>query len=156
MDMKELLVRHTLTLTRWADHLQPLLLLAARLYVSSVFFKSGLVKISDWGATLALFHDEYTVPVLPPALAAYIGTFGELFFPVLLTLGLASRFSAVGLFVVNVMAVVSYPQLFGFECTAGINFHYFWGCALAALVVFGPGAISIDSLLARRLGLDRR
>jgi putative oxidoreductase len=52
--------------------------------------------------------------------------------------------------------VVSYPQLFGFECPAGINFHYFWGCTLAALVVFGSGSISIDDFLLRRLGIDRR
>jgi putative oxidoreductase len=153
--MKEWIQRG-LVLTRLADRLQPLALLAARLYVSSVFFRSGMVKLADWGATLALFRDEYTVPVLPPQLAAYVGTFGELCFPVLITLGLAGRVSAAGLFVVNVMAVVSYPQLFGFECPAGIDFHYFWGCTLAALVVFGPGGISIDAWLLRRLGIERR
>ena len=56
--------------------------------------------------------------MLPPELAAYMGTFGELVFPVLLVLGLMGRFGAAGLFMVNVMAVVSYPQLFGFECPA--------------------------------------
>jgi putative oxidoreductase len=85
-----------------------------------------------------------------------LGTFGELFFPVLVVLGLAGRFGAAGLFLVNVMAVVSYPQLFGFECPAAIDFHYFWGCTLAALVVFGPGSISIDAWVLRRLGIDRR
>jgi putative oxidoreductase len=96
------------------------------------------------------------VPVLPPTFAAYLGTFGELFFPILITLGLAGRFGAAGLFFVNVMAVVSYPQLFGFECPAGIDFHYFWGCTLAALVIFGPGSISIDAWVLRRLGIGRR
>jgi putative oxidoreductase len=156
IEMKELLVQRYLVLTRMVDRLQPLALLAARLYVSSIFFRSGMVKIADWGSTLALFRDEYTVPVLSPTLAAYLGTFGELFFPILITLGLAGRFGAASLFFVNVMAVVSYPQLFGFECPAGINFHYFWGCTLAALVVFGPGSISIDDFLLRRLGIDRR
>lgn len=154
--MKESLIQRSLILTRLVDHLQPLALLAARLYVSSVFFRSGMVKIADWGSTLALFRDEYTVPVLPPTFAAYLGTFGELFFPVLVTLGLAGRFGAAGLFLVNVMAVVSYPQLFGFDCPAGIDFHYFWGCTLAALVVFGPGSISIDAWVLHRLGIDRR
>lgn len=149
-------IRRGLVLTGLADRLQPLALLAARLYVSSVFFRSGMVKVADWGATLALFRDEYTVPVLPPQLAAYLGAGGELLFPVLITLGLAGRLGAAGLFVVNVMAVVSYPQLFGFECPAGIDFHYFWGCTLAALVVFGPGPISIDAWLLRRPGVQRR
>jgi putative oxidoreductase len=109
-----------------------------------------MIKISDWGATLALFRDEYSVPVLPPALAAVVGTFGELSFPVLIALGLAGRFGAAGLFVVNVMAVVSYPALFGFECPAGLDAHVYWGSLLLALVVFGPGRLSLDALVLRR------
>jgi putative oxidoreductase len=153
--MKALVVRARAA-TALADHLQPLLLLAARLYVALVFFKSGLVKTSDWGSTLALFHDEYRVPLLPPDLAAYAGTFGELAFPILIALGLAGRLGAAGLFVVNVMAVLSYPQLFEFECPAGIQSHFFWGSLLAALFAFGPGRLSLDALVLRRLGLPRR
>jgi len=151
--MKEL-IRRALVVTRGVDHLQPLLLLAARLYVAMIFFRSGLLKIADWSSTLVLFRETYSVPILPPALAACVGTFGELVFPVLIVLGLAGRFGAAGLFVVNVMAVVSYPDLFGFECPAGINAHYYWGSILLALVAFGPGRISLDALVLRRLGLD--
>ena len=68
------------------SHLQSLALLAARLYVAQVFFLSGLTKLRDWSSTLALFHDIYQVPLLPPALAAYLGTGGELVLPVLLRL----------------------------------------------------------------------
>ncbi len=147
------LIQRALVVTGLVDRLQPLGLLALRLYVSSVFIKSGLVKIHDWGATLALFHDEYKVPVLPPDVAAVVGTFGELTFPVLITLGLMGRFGAAGLFVVNVMAVVSYPDLWGFECPAGIQSHFFWGSILLALTLFGPGKLSIDELILRRMGL---
>ena len=153
--MREL-VRRALVVTGLVDLLQPLLLLAARLYVALVFFKSGMVKIADWSSTLALFRDEYKVPVLPPDLAAYVGTFGELTFPVLIALGLAGRFGAAGLFVVNVMAVLSYPQLFEFECPAGLHSHFYWGAILATLVAFGPGRISIDALVLQRLGLDAK
>ena len=148
------LIQRGLGLAGIADHLQPILLLAARLYVASVFFRSGLVKIADWGSTLALFHDEYKVPVLPPDLAAYVGTFGELAFPLLIALGLAGRLGAAGLFFVNVMAVISYPQLFGFECPAGIQSHFYWGSILAMLVAFGPGRISLDAWLVHRFGQD--
>jgi putative oxidoreductase len=150
-DMKDLLQR-ALRVTGLVDRLQPLLLLAARLYVSLIFFPAGLLKIADWGSTLVLFRETYKVPVLPPELAAYIGTFGELVFPVLIVLGLAGRVSAAGLFVVNVMAVVSYLDLFGFECPAGINAHYYWGAILLSLVVFGPGKLSLDELILRRFG----
>ena len=151
--MREM-IRRALAGTYLVDHLQPLLLLAARLYVAMIFFRSGLLKIADWSSTLVLFRETYSVPILPPALAAGVGTFGELVFPVLIVLGLAGRFGAAGLFVVNVMAVVSYPDLFGFECPAGINAHYYWGSILLALVAFGPGRISLDALVLRRLGLD--
>jgi len=150
------LLRRALALTRGLDLLQPVVLLALRLYVSSVFFRSGLVKVSDWGATLALFHDEYKVPLLPPDVAACVGAFGELAFPVLITLGLAGRFGAAGLFVVNAMAVISYPQLWQFDCPAAIQMHAVWGAILLVLAVFGPGRLSLDELVLRRTGLSAR
>ena len=83
------------------DALQPAAALAARLYVGQAFFLSGLTKLRDWDITLALFQDEYHVPLLPPDVAAVAGTFGETALPVLLVLGLAGRFAAAGLSVVN-------------------------------------------------------
>lgn len=59
-------------------------------------------------------------------------------FPVLIVIGLAGRVSAAALFVVNVTAIASYLDLFGFECPAGINSHYYWGTILLMLVAFGP------------------
>lgn len=149
------LVQRGLLVAGTVDRLQPLLLLAARLYVASIFFRAGVLKIADWSSTLVLFRETYKVPVLPPELAAYVGTFGELVFPILIVLGVAGRLGAAGLFVVNVMAVASYLDLFGFECPAGINSHYYWGSVLLALVVFGPGKISLDEFILRRFGLKR-
>ena len=147
------LIQRALAVTGLVDLLQPVALLALRLYVSSVFFRAGIVKISDWGATLALFHDEYKVPVLPPDVAACVGACGELAFPVLIALGLAGRFGAAGLFVVNAMAVISYPQLWGFDCPAGIQMHFVWGSILLLLALFGPGKLSLDELILKRMGL---
>jgi len=84
-----------------------------------------------------------------------VGAGGELVLPVLVALGLAGRFGAAGLFVVNAMAVVSYPQLFGFDCPAAINAHAYWGSILLALALFGPGAISLDALILGRLEARR-
>ena len=124
-----------------------------RLYVSWQFLKSGYLKISSWDVTLGLFRDEYHVPVLPPELAAVVGTFGELAFPVLLVLGLFGRLGAVGLFAVNAMAVISYAHVLfseGFE--AAIGQHYLWGFMLAMLAIYGPGGWSLDRVLGPRLG----
>lgn len=129
-----------------------LLSLLIRCYVGWQFFKAGMIKLSDWSATLALFHDEYSVPLLPPDLAAYLGAGGELVFPALLFVGLVSRPAALGLFFVNLMAVISYPQLREFECPAAINDHFYWGVLILVVAVFGPGRISLDALLGRNKG----
>jgi putative oxidoreductase len=138
-------------LGRLLDKLQPLALLAARLYVTDVFWRSGWLKLTSWSSTLDLFRDEYHVPVLPPELAAVVGTFGELFFPALLVLGLFGRLGALGTFAVNAMAVISYAHVLladGYE--AALGNHILWGTLLLGLTVFGPGKISIDALLERR------
>lgn len=129
------------------DALQPLAALAARLYVAQAFFLSGLTKIRDWDTTLALFRDEYHVPLLPPALAAPLGTAGELVLPVLLALGLGGRFAALGLFVVNTMAVLSLAEI----ADAALMQHVFWGSLLAGLAIYGPGSWSLERIVWPRV-----
>jgi putative oxidoreductase len=121
--------------------------LLARLYVAKVFFWSGLTKIRDWDTTLALFGDEYKVPFLSPAVAATLGTGGELILPILLAFGLGGRFAALGLFVVNIVAVVSLQEI----APAGLAQHYLWGALLAALAIYGPGAFTLERLVWPRL-----
>ena len=131
--------------TRLLDALQPLAALLARLYVAQVFFLSGLTKLRDWGTTVALFTDEYKVPLLSPAVAAALGTAGELVLPVLLVLGLAGRFSALGLFVVNAVAVISLSEI----APAAMQQHILWGTLLAALAIYGMGPWALDKWLKR-------
>lgn len=127
-------------LTRGLDALQPAAALLARLYLAQVFFLSGLTKLRDWDITVSLFTDEYKVPLLSPATAALMGTAGELVLPVLLVLGLGGRFSALGLFVVNVVAVISLSEI----APAALQQHVFWGALLAGLAIFGLGSWSLD------------
>ena len=134
--------------TSWLETLQPLALLAARLYVAQVFLLSGLTKIRDWETTLALFENEYQVPLLSPTLAAWLGTGGELALPVLLALGLAGRFAAAGLSVVNIVAVLSLAEI----APAALQQHQFWGSLLIGLLLWGPGRLSLDAWIGRRFG----
>ena len=134
------------TLTGALDALQPLAALLARLYLAQVFFLSGLTKLRDWGTTVALFTDEYHVPLLSPPVAAALGTAGELVLPVLLVLGLGGRLSALGLLVVNFVAVISLSEI----APAAFQQHVFWGSLLAALAIFGLGPWSFDRWLAPR------
>ena len=134
-------------LTRALNRLQPLTALAARLYVAQVFFLSGLTKTRDWQTTVALFTDEYHVPLLPPALAAAMGTTGELALPVLLVLGLGGRLAALGLSVVNAVAVISLSEI----APAALQQHVFWGALLAGLAIYGSGPWALDRFTAPRL-----
>jgi len=146
----QLLLLHS-RLASGLDHLQSLLLLATRLWVSWQFLKSGWLKLTTWDVTLELFRSEYAVPLLPPSFAAVLGTFGELFFPALLVLGLFSRVAALGLFAVNALAVVSYWHVIGDEgYEAALAQHVLWGFMLAVIAVCGAGNLSQDALLARK------
>lgn len=126
----------------------PLLDFGIRLLVASVFFKAGLTKIASWSTTLTLFEYEYAVPLLPPDLAAYLGTAAELTLPVLLVLGLATRPAALVLFVFNIVAVISYPDL----GEVGLKDHQYWGLLLLVTLCHGPGKLSLDHLIRRRFG----
>lgn len=142
--------RRLMTLfTRWArtlDRAQPLAALLARAYVAQVFFLSGLTKLRDWSVTVALFQDEYKVPLLSPDVAAVLGTAGELVLPVLLLLGLGGRFAALGLLVVNAVAVISLSEI----APAALQQHITWGVLLGALALYGCGRWSVDRWLALR------
>jgi len=133
---------------RLLDLFQPLFALGARIYVSWQFLKSGYIKVTSWDSTLYLFENEYHTPFLSPHVAAVAGAFGELFFPTLLIVGFAGRLSALGLFAVNAMAVISYQQVLLAEGSeAALGQHVLWATLLVFLAVFGPGKFSLDRLI---------
>src|ERR1017187_6211848 len=114
--------------------------LGIRLYIAKVFFLSGLTKIRDWDTTLTLFREEYHVPVLPPELAAFMGTAGELVLPVFLVIGLGTRFAALGLTFVNIMAVVSYWDfLMLMSAAPALAQHVYWAVLILVVLLHGPG-----------------
>lgn len=125
------------------DWLRAPALLAARLYVSYVFFNSGLQSLRDWAGTVWLYQNEFHVAPMPPLLAAVMGTGGELLLPPLVALGLFGRFGALGLFVVNLVALLSY--MYALQIPA-IMFHFIWGGLILVVALWGPGRWSIDAL----------
>jgi putative oxidoreductase len=127
--------------------LEPVALLVARFYVAWAFLSSGLTKLRDWDSTLLLFEYEYQVPVLPFELAAYLGTAAELILPVLLIVGLASRFSALGLFFVNIVAVISLEEI----AAAAYAEHVLWGVLLALVVILNGGRFALDYSVKQKL-----
>ena len=134
------------------EYLAPVFDLGLRLFLANVFFKSGLTKIQNWDSTLYLFSDVYQVPVLYPELAAYLATGAELGLPVLLVAGLFGRFATAGLFILNLVAVISY---YAELSEAGLNQHLYWGILLAVLLIISKGAWSVDSWLEKRLKISK-
>ncbi len=134
--------------------LSPLSLLLFRLWVAVDFFRAGLVKISDMNSTITLFQYIYHVPLLPPVAAAYIGTAVELILPWFLGFGLFGRLTAVVLFCYNIIAVISYPALWPHGLWHGFwgsdfTDHKVWGLMLLAIILYGPGKLSLDHLLQK-------
>lgn len=120
--------------------------LVARLAVANVFWRSAQTKVDGLhikDTTFFLFREEYKVPVLPPDVAAYLATYQELAFSVLLVIGLASRLSALGLMLmVAVIQIFVYPE--------GWPDHLLWFALLLLIFARGPGAISLDHLIWSR------
>lgn len=122
------------------------LMLAFRIAIAVVFWRSGMTKIANWDLTVALFENEYALPLLPPAIAASLATFAELACPVLLVLGLGTRLAAAALFGMTLVI-----QLFVFP--ENWPDHLLWGSILAYLVARGGGAISCDAAIGRVLDI---
>ena len=120
--------------------------LAARVFPAAVFWQSGQTKVAGWHlkpSAAALFQNEYQLPLIDPTTAAYASAFSEHFFPILLVLGLATRFSALALlFMTSVIEIFVYP---GAWPTHGV-----WATCFLVVIARGPGLLSLDHLIARK------
>jgi putative oxidoreductase len=123
-----------------------LLALAARIFPAAVFWQSGETKVVGWHlkpSAIALFRNEYQLPLIDPTIAAYMSAFGEHFLPILLVIGLAARFAAAGLlFMTAVIEIFVYPDAW--------PIHGVWATCFLLVMARGPGFFSIDHLVARQ------
>jgi len=126
---------------------QDLSLLALRLGLAGVFWASARTKVTE-GLTISdstyyLFEEEYQLPLISSDLAVPLATYAEHLLPVLLLLGLATRASALGLFIMSlVIQVFVYPAAF-------MSTHLGWFAMAIAVMGFGPGRLSLDHLIFR-------
>ena len=132
-----------------------LTMLVLRVTLALPFWKSGLTKWDGWFAlsfgAQALFTDDFKLHILgaeypypAPVLMAYASAIAEVCLPVLLVLGLFTRYAALGLLVMTGIIQLTVPD--GWQ-----NFHLPWASMALAILTFGPGKIALDYLL----GLDR-
>jgi putative oxidoreductase len=129
----------------WLDRVPySLLAIPLRLAVATVFWDSAMAHLASWDTTLTQFAEDYQVPLLPPALAAYMAIAIEVSTPILLVLGLLTRVSALILLgMVTVIEVFVYPQAW--------PTHIQWAAMLLVLLCRGAGAISLDHAIKRYL-----
>ncbi len=121
--------------------------LAMRVSIAMVFWTSARTKVDGLltlkPSTFFLFEYEYALPLIPHNVAAYMATYAEHFFPILLVLGLASRFSAAALLVMTlVIQVFVYPGAW--------SLHLLWAGVLLYIMARGPGVVSVDHLIKQR------
>jgi putative oxidoreductase len=124
-----------------------LLAIPLRTAVATVFWNSAMTKLANWDTAIALFTDDYKVPLLPPEITAYMAVSIELTMPVLLVLGLATRPAALVLLgMTTVIEVFVYPEAW--------PTHIQWAAMLLVLLCRGPGWFSVDHWMRR--GLEAR
>lgn len=120
--------------------------LSARIFPAMVFWQSGQTKVEGFSlkpSAMALFQEEYRLPLIDPEIAAYAATIAEHFFPILLVIGLASRFSAMALlFMTAVIEIFVYPDAW--------PTHGVWATCFLIVIARGPGLLSLDHLIARK------
>ncbi|WP_289295070.1 DoxX family protein [uncultured Reyranella sp.] len=135
-----------LTTLRAAGNRFPLsvLELGMRVAVGATFFRSGMNKFQSFDTAIELFREEYRLPLLPPEIAATMGTAVELTAPVLLVLGLFARLGAAALLAMTlVIQFLVYP--------GNWPEHLMWASILAYILTRGPGSLSIDRIIAFNL-----
>lgn len=137
-----------------------LIALLGRFSIAAIFWKSGQTKVEGFAidivsgefqfgwphlsdSALELFRSEYRLPLLPPELAAPMAAFGEHVFPILILLGLATRFSSLALLVMTAtIQIFVYPDAY--------PTHGVWATVLLVLIARGPGKLSLDAWIAQR------
>lgn len=121
-----------------------LLSLVARVGIAGIFLMSGRTKVEGFvsltDSTFYLFSTEYKLPLIAPNIAAYLATYAEHLFPVLLILGLCSRLSALALLGMTlVIQTFVYPDAWAI--------HLSWAGLLLFIIAKGGGRFSLDRSL---------
>jgi putative oxidoreductase len=121
-----------------------LLLLVQRLGIAAVFFMSGRTKVDGWltvnDSAFELFRTDYALPLIKPEIAAYVAAYSEHLFPLLLVLGLFTRFAATALLIMTlVIEIFVYPDAW--------PTHLSWAGLLLPLIALGGGRLSLDRKL---------
>ena len=130
--------------------MEALTLLFIRISLAGIFWRSGRTKVDEdsWlsvsDTAIFLFEEEYKGVPLPPEFAAYMATYAEHLFPILLVVGLFTRLSALALLgMTMVIQIFVYPE-------AWWSVHMIWVALALVLILRGGGSLSLDQLLTRK------
>jgi len=127
--------------------------LALRVALAVPFWKSGLTKWDGFGqlsdSAVLLFEYEFRLHLFgreiaypAPGVFAFLSGVAEIVLPILLVVGLATRFAALGILAMTIVIQLTVPH-------AWANFHLPWAAMALAIVAYGPGRLSLDQMLKR-------
>ncbi|KRP86585.1 MULTISPECIES: DoxX family protein [Pseudomonas] len=137
-----------------------LIALLGRFSIAAIFWKSGETKVQGLAldivsgefqfglprlaeSAVLLFKEEYRLPLIAPESAAIMAAFAEHFFPLMILIGLATRFSALALLIMTLtIQLLVYPDAY--------PTHGVWATVLLLLLAKGPGAVALDHFIARK------
>jgi putative oxidoreductase len=123
------------------------IVLLARISIGAIFWRSGATKVNGFSLSenaIELFREDYKLPLIDPVVAATLAALAEHIFPVFLIVGLASRLSATAL--LGMTAIIQF-----FVYPGAWPIHGVWATALLVIIARGPGLISLDALIAKRM-----
>ncbi len=138
--MKKPVIKFFAIFLKTTSETSHILLFTMRLWIANIFWKSGVLKFNDWENTIMLFTYEHPVPYMNPEIAAFFGTIFELSCPILLAIGLGSRFATIPLLAMTAVIQFTYMQH---------EQHYYWAFLLATILCFGSGKISLDYFIRK-------
>ena len=121
--------------------------LLARISIGAIFWRSGATKVNGFSLSenaIELFREDYKLPLIDPVVAATLAALAEHIFPVFLIVGLASRLSATAL--LGMTAIIQF-----FVYPGAWPIHGVWATALLVIIARGPGLVSLDALIAKRM-----
>ncbi len=127
--------------------------LVLRLGIAIPFWKSGLTKWDSFGVLsetpVILFENEFMLHILGqeysfpfPTLMAYASSIGEIILPILVVLGLFTRFAAVGLLMMTLIIQLTFPDAW--------PLHFTWAAMAIGVIYLGGSRFSLDKLLLQR------
>jgi len=129
-------------------------MLGIRLLLAYEFWESGIEKLrgENWFADIQS-NFPFPFSMVSVEISWFLSTWIELIAPVMLVLGLGTRFWAFSLLILDIVAWYAVHAGNGYNvCDNGFKLPLMYLAMLTPLVLSGPGKLSVDHWIRTRFG----